>query len=262
MAAAGWSLVVSVATAAAAAAVVVVALSSSWCAATAAARPLPYAGSSSSPTSLDCATVTSLLAGCKAFVRRGEASSSSSPSVPAPGAACCEGVAELYAVAADSADNWRSVCGCMAGLVRRYSSNASAIALLPVLCAVLPPAGRAVGDNLTYCTRYEDEPPEPEIEEGAEEELENNNEDVPDDVAGAEGEDKEQEKKARERKTSKYMTKYERARILGTRALQISMNAPVMVELEGETDPLEVKLCSLAIGIGPLEQLIFYSSCC
>ena len=37
-----------------------------------------------------------------------------------------------------------------------------------------------------------------------------------------------------------YMTKYERARVLGTRALQISMNAPVMVELEGETDPLEV----------------------
>ena len=26
--------------------------------------------------------------------------------------------------------------------------------------------------------------------------------------------------------------------MLGTRALQISMNAPVMVELEGETDPL------------------------
>ncbi|XP_039806845.1 DNA-directed RNA polymerases II, IV and V subunit 6A-like isoform X3 [Panicum virgatum] len=87
---------------------------------------------------------------------------------------------------------------------------------------------------------YEDEPPEPEIEEGAEEELENNNEDAPDDVVGAEVEDKEQEKKARDRKTSKYMTKYERARILGTRALQISMNAPVMVELEGETGPLEV----------------------
>ena len=58
-------------------------------------------------------------------------------------------------------------------------------------------------------------------QEGAEEELENNNEDAPDDVVGAEVEDKEQEKKARERKTSKYMTKYERARILGTRALQI-----------------------------------------
>lgn len=32
-----------------------------------------------------------------------------------------------------------------------------------------------------------------------------------------------------ERITTKYLTKYERARVLGTRALQISMNAPVMV---------------------------------
>ena len=91
---------------------------------------------------------------------------------------------------------------------------------------------------------YEDEPPEPEIEEGAEEEPENNNEDAVDDVVGAE-DDKEQEKTARPRKTSKYMTKYERARILGTRALQISMNAPVMVELEGETDPLEIAMKEL-----------------
>ena len=43
-----------------------------------------------------------------------------------------------------------------------------------------------------------------------------------------------------ERTTTPYMTKYERARILGTRALQISMNAPVLVQLEGETDPLEI----------------------
>merc|ERR1719379_295020 len=40
------------------------------------------------------------------------------------------------------------------------------------------------------------------------------------------------------RKTTPYITKYERARVLGARALQISMNAPVMVELQGETDPL------------------------
>jgi len=40
--------------------------------------------------------------------------------------------------------------------------------------------------------------------------------------------------------TTQYMTKYEKARILGTRALQISMNAPVMVELDGETDPLQI----------------------
>ncbi|PVU91390.1 hypothetical protein BB561_004418 [Smittium simulii] len=44
----------------------------------------------------------------------------------------------------------------------------------------------------------------------------------------------------KERITTPYMTKYERARILGTRALQISLSAPVMVELEGESDPLEI----------------------
>ncbi|CAN6171884.1 unnamed protein product [Urochloa humidicola] len=143
MAAAGAgrsSLVLGAAVAVLAAAAV--ALSSSRCAGATAA------GSSSSPSSLDCGTVTSLLAGCRAFVRGGEAA--------APGAACCEGVAALYAVAADSADNWRSVCGCMAALVRRHSSNASAIALLPVLCAVLPPPGgrSAVGGGtITYCTR-------------------------------------------------------------------------------------------------------------
>eukprot|EP00002_Diphylleia_rotans_P035333 TRINITY_DN7697_c0_g1_i1.p1 TRINITY_DN7697_c0_g1~~TRINITY_DN7697_c0_g1_i1.p1 ORF type:complete len:129 (-),score=41.73 TRINITY_DN7697_c0_g1_i1:458-844(-) len=42
------------------------------------------------------------------------------------------------------------------------------------------------------------------------------------------------------RKTTNYLTKYERARVLGTRALQLSMNAPPMVELPGETDPLEI----------------------
>ncbi|CAI5466890.1 unnamed protein product [Closterium sp. Yama58-4] len=47
------------------------------------------------------------------------------------------------------------------------------------------------------------------------------------------------------RKTTRYMTKYERARVLGARALQISMNAPVMVELHGETDPLEIAMREL-----------------
>ncbi|XP_020207170.1 DNA-directed RNA polymerases II, IV and V subunit 6A [Cajanus cajan] len=92
---------------------------------------------------------------------------------------------------------------------------------------------------------YEDEPQEPEIEEGAEEELDNNKND---DATGdpLETVEKEEEQPVeRPRKTSKYMTKYERARILGTRALQISMNAPVMVELEGETDPLEIAMKEL-----------------
>ncbi|KAL3905778.1 MAG: hypothetical protein SGILL_009539 [Bacillariaceae sp.] len=43
-----------------------------------------------------------------------------------------------------------------------------------------------------------------------------------------------------ERVTTRYLTKYERARVLGTRALQVSMNAPVMVDLDGETDPLRI----------------------
>ncbi|CAJ1977723.1 unnamed protein product [Sphenostylis stenocarpa] len=91
---------------------------------------------------------------------------------------------------------------------------------------------------------YEDEPPEPEIEEGAEDLDNNKNEDMTGDAI--ETEDKEEEQPVeRPRKTSKYMTKYERARILGTRAVQISMNAPVMVELEGETDPLEIAMKEL-----------------
>ncbi|GLC38430.1 DNA-directed RNA polymerases II, IV and V subunit 6A [Pleodorina starrii] len=49
----------------------------------------------------------------------------------------------------------------------------------------------------------------------------------------------------RQRITTRYMTKYEKARVLGTRALQISMNAPVMVELSGETDPLEIAMKEL-----------------
>lgn len=48
------------------------------------------------------------------------------------------------------------------------------------------------------------------------------------------------------RTTTPYMTKYERARLLGTRALQISMNAPVLVELEGETDPLQIAMKELS----------------
>ncbi|KAK0630674.1 RNA polymerase, subunit omega/K/RPB6 [Bombardia bombarda] len=48
-----------------------------------------------------------------------------------------------------------------------------------------------------------------------------------------------------QRSTTPFMTKYEKARILGTRALQISMNAPVLVDLEGETDPLQIAIKEL-----------------
>lgn len=50
---------------------------------------------------------------------------------------------------------------------------------------------------------------------------------------------------ANKRITTPYLTKYERARVLGTRALQIAMCAPVMVELEGLTDPLRIAMKEL-----------------
>lgn len=64
------------------------------------------------------------------------------------------------------------------------------------------------------------------MQEGAEEEIDGDKpeeEDVPDPLLGDNNEDKQEEAEPVEkpRKTIKYMTKYERARILGTRALQI-----------------------------------------
>lgn len=58
------------------------------------------------------------------------------------------------------------------------------------------------------------------MQEGAEEDLENKNEELTGDPIDTEDKEEEQQGE-RPRKTSKYMTKYERARILGTRALQI-----------------------------------------
>ena len=50
-----------------------------------------------------------------------------------------------------------------------------------------------------------------------------------------------------ERITAKFLTKYERARILGTRALQLSKNAPPMVEVgPSETDPYKLAERELA----------------
>jgi DNA-directed RNA polymerase I, II, and III subunit RPABC2 len=43
-----------------------------------------------------------------------------------------------------------------------------------------------------------------------------------------------------ERITTRFMTKYEKARILGSRALQISKNAPLMVDPEDECDPYKL----------------------
>ena len=53
--------------------------------------------------------------------------------------------------------------------------------------------------------------------------------------------------KNKDRITAKFLTKYERARILGTRALQLSKNAPPMVVPQpGETDPYKLAERELA----------------
>jgi DNA-directed RNA polymerase subunit K len=51
-------------------------------------------------------------------------------------------------------------------------------------------------------------------------------------------------------KSEKY-TRYERARIVGARALQIFMGAPVLIDSK-YTDPLEIALEEMKLGIIPI----------
>ncbi len=47
-------------------------------------------------------------------------------------------------------------------------------------------------------------------------------------------------------------TRFERARIVGARALQIAMGAPVLVEDDGRLDPLGVAMEELKAGVIPI----------
>ena len=47
-------------------------------------------------------------------------------------------------------------------------------------------------------------------------------------------------------------TKYERARILGARSLQIAMGAPVFVDVEGNEDPIHIAERELENGNLPI----------
>lgn len=72
----------------------------------------------------------------------------------------------------------------------------------------------------------------------ASEEDDNN---IKDDIIIDDKENTGPSKSNKERITTKYLTKYERARILGARALQISKNAPILVEIDkGVWDPLKI----------------------
>ncbi|KAK7197482.1 DNA-directed RNA polymerase III subunit [Novymonas esmeraldas] len=90
------------------------------------------------------------------------------------------------------------------------------------------------------------------VHSGADEEDEEGGDQLPEDVAAnvvlsgnAQAAKGARARGVNERVTTAVMTKYERARVLGTRALQISMNAPVAVALEGETDPLTIAVKEL-----------------
>ena len=56
-----------------------------------------------------------------------------------------------------------------------------------------------------------------------------------------------------DRKTTPYLTKYERARVLGTRSMQLSIGAVPTVETNGETDPLKIAEKELLEGRMPIK---------
>ncbi len=51
-----------------------------------------------------------------------------------------------------------------------------------------------------------------------------------------------------QRVTSPRMSKFEKAYVLGVRAQQLSMNAPPLVDIEYETDPLKIAMKELREG--------------
>lgn len=55
-----------------------------------------------------------------------------------------------------------------------------------------------------------------------------------------------------ERKGNPYLTKYERAKVLGVRASQLGKNAPCMVDPKGEYNVLEIAKMELEQGVLPL----------
>jgi len=87
-------------------------------------------------------------------------------------------------------------------------------------------------DTVTY---EQDQPMEVEEDFGEGEMIESENAPLGNQEVG-EHEEEEKDKRI----TTRFITKYERARVLGVRATQIAMGAPVMIQLNDETDPLEI----------------------
>jgi DNA-directed RNA polymerase I, II, and III subunit RPABC2 len=56
---------------------------------------------------------------------------------------------------------------------------------------------------------------------------------------------KEQQESIKQKITTPFLTKYEKARLLGTRALQLSMNADTMIDTKGEYDCFKIAIMEL-----------------
>ena len=51
------------------------------------------------------------------------------------------------------------------------------------------------------------------------------------------------------------LTRFEKARLLGARAIQISMGAKPKVEIKGSSDPIDIALEELNQGVLPLDVI-------
>ena len=95
----------------------------------------------------------------------------------------------------------------------------------------------------------EEEDPNQEFEQEEEEESE-----IREQNMDEESENKQKQSKLCKRgegQTTPFLTKYEKARIIGARALQISKNSPILIPMEnlgGETDPIIIAEMELREG--------------
>ena len=55
--------------------------------------------------------------------------------------------------------------------------------------------------------------------------------------------------------TKKKLTRFEKARLLGARAIQISMGAKPLVKIEGSIDPIDIAAKELEENVLPLDVL-------
>ncbi|XP_027938436.1 putative non-specific lipid-transfer protein 14 [Vigna unguiculata] len=77
---------------------------------------------------IECSIITQLFSACSLFITHGTPD-------PIPGSPCCDAMSGVNSIA-NTADNRQYVCRCLMDLIDNFSSNASAIGILPGLCGI------------------------------------------------------------------------------------------------------------------------------